>query len=342
MAQNANENSFQPKNREVLRTIALEEHFASPGFFKDPGRMLMERAKQSGNSYFTKLVEDLADLGEKRIADMNAAGIDVQVLTLTAPGVEQLEAAKAIELAREANDFLAEAVHKYPARFIGFATLPMADPPAAADELERAVKDLGFKGGLVNGHARGRYLDDPFFRPVIERAAALDVPLNIHPTAPPQPVIDAYYSGFSSDVVYTLSTNGWGWHIETAVHVLRLIMGGVFDRYPDLQVLIGHLGEALPFMLPRLDRNMPPSMTKLNRTVAAYLRENIYYSFSGFNFLPTFLDLFLQVGADRIVFSTDYPYASMTQARAFFDQLPVCPADKRRIAHGNAEYLLRI
>src|SRR5271157_1028161 len=330
------------ENREPMRTITLEEHFASPGFFEGPGKGLKENAARSGNFRLANIVEDLSDLGEKRIIEMDAGGIDVQVLTLTSPGVEQLGATEAVELSREANDYLADAVQLYPERFAGLATLPTAVPDTAAEELERMVKEHGFKGGVINGHSGGRYLDDHFFWPILERAESLNVPIYIHPTPPPQPVIDAYYAGFSPEVTYGLSTNGWGWHIETAVHVLRLIFGGVFDQFPNLQVIIGHLGEALPFMLPRLDRNMPMAMTKLNRSVAAYLRENVYYTFSGFNFIPTFLDLYLQVGADRIIFSTDYPYASMAEARGFLEHLPVSPADKHRIAHGNAERLLQM
>lgn len=342
MENKANENSFQLENRESMRTITLEEHYASPTFLEGPGRELKEMATRSENLRFTRIIEDLSDLGDKRITEMDAAGIDVQILSLTDPSVQQLDATEAIELAREANDYLADAVQLYPERFAGFATLPTSAPDTAADELERMVKDHGFKGGFIDGHSRGRYLDDNFFWPILERAEALKVPIYIHPTPPPQPVIDTYYSGFSPEVTYALSTNGWGWHIETAVHVLRLIFGGVFDQFPNLQIVIGHLGEALPFMLPRLDRNMPINMTKLHRPVAAYLRENIYYTFSGFNFIPSFLNLFLQVGADRIMFSADYPYSSMAQAHAFLDQLPVSPADKHRIAHGNAERLMQL
>ncbi len=156
-----------------------------------------------------------------------------------------------------------------------------------------------------------------------------------------KPVIEASYTGnYSAEVTDRLSTAGWGWHIETALHTLRLILSGAFDRYPRLQLIIGHLGEALPFMLPRIDRSLPMAMTKLHRPIGAYLRENLYYTISGFNFMPTFLDLFLEVGASRIMLSVDYPHGSMSQALTFLDQLPVTPADKVKIAHGNAELLL--
>jgi hypothetical protein len=139
-----------------------------------------------------------------------------------------------------------------------------------------------------------------------------------------------------------LAASGWGWHIETGLHVIRMILGGVFDRHPKLQIVIGHLGEGLPFMLPRLNKNLPPEMTKLKRRMGEYLRENIHYTFGGFNFPATFLDLLLEVGAGRIMFSVDYPYGSMTEARTFLEQLPVSPSDRERIAHGNADTLFRL
>ena len=323
-----------------MRTITLEEHFASPGFLDGPGRELKAQALKFGRTA-EKIFEQLGDVGEKRISEMDVARIDMQVLSLTSPGTEQIEAADAMALAREANDFLADAVKKNPARFAGFAALPTATPDKAARELERMVRDHRFKGAIINGHNRGRYLDDKFFWPILECAEALNVPIYLHPTPPPRPVIEASYGGFSPIITEMLAGPGWGWHIETAIHVIRLILGGVFDQYSKLQIVIGHMGEALPSMLQRLDV-MPIAMTKLNRPMSAYLRENVHYTFSGFNFMSTFLDLMLQVGVDRIMFSADHPYASMAQARAFLDQLPVSSADRERIAHGNAEHLLGI
>jgi uncharacterized protein len=255
--------------------------------------------------------------------------------------VEQLDPAEAVTLARDTNDTLAQAVRRHPDRLAGFAALPTADPEAASDELQRAVGEHGFKGALINGHSRGRYLDDKFFWPILARAEALGVPLYLHPTPPPPSTITDLYAGnYGPQIAGVLATAAWGWHIDTAIHVLRLILSGAFDLYPDLQLVIGHMGETLPFMLPRLERAMPTQLTNLDRPVSAYLRENVHYTFSGFNWTPAFLDLLLQVGTDRIMFSTDYPYASMTEARSFLDQLPVSPADKERIAHGNAERLL--
>jgi predicted TIM-barrel fold metal-dependent hydrolase len=323
-----------------MRTITLEEHFATEAFLAGPGRKLKEQAERLGGRA-AKLIETLCDLGDKRIAEMDAAGIDVQVLSLTSPGTEQLEAAEAAALARESNNLLAEAARSHPARLAGFATLASADPGFAADEMSRMVLEHGFKGAVINGHQRGRYLDDEFFWPILERAQRLRVPIYLHPTQPPKPVIDASYGGFAPMVSEMLAGPGWGWHIETAVHVLRIILGGGFDRYPELQVVIGHMGEALPFMLSRVDV-MPMAMTKLARPVSAYLRENVHYTFAGFNFTPTFLDLLLQVGVDRIMFSADHPYGSMSEARAFLDRLPVSGADREKIAHLNAGCLLRM
>jgi uncharacterized protein len=332
----------------TMRTIALEEHYATPAFMDGPGRQIRQeaeaaRAHPQVAAGLARLIEQLCDIGEGRVADMDAAGLDLQVLSLTAPGVEQLDAVEAVALARDANDTLAEAVRRHPDRLAGFAALPTPDPEAAAAELQRAVADHGFKGALINGHSRGRYLDDKFFWLILAAVEEAGVPLYLHPTPPPPSTIKDLYAGnYPMEVAGVLATAAWGWHIDTAVHVLRLILSGALDRYPRLQLVIGHLGETLPFMLPRLERALPTELTRLDRPVSAYLRENVHYTFSGFNWTPAFLDLLLQVGADRIMFSTDHPYASMTQAHAFLDRLPVSPADKERIAHGNAERLLRL
>lgn len=324
-----------------MRTIAVEEHFTSPAFLAGPGQAFIKRIQNSG-PHGAKLVAQLSNVGQQRIGEMDAAGIDMQVMSLNAPGVEQAEAAEGIAVAREANDFLAEAINGHRTRFAGLASLPIQAPEQAAEELHRCIRKLGFKGANINGHARGRYLDDGFFSPILECAAALDVPIYLHPTIPPKPVVDALYGGFSPAVTGILSSFGWGWHIETAVHLLRMILGGVFDRHPKLQVIIGHLGEGIPFMLPRLNVSLSPQITKLERPLGDYLRQNVHYTFGGFNFAPTFLNLLLEVGVDRIMFSVDYPYGSMAEARSFLQHLPVAEADRERIAYGNAERLFRL
>ena len=321
-----------------MKTIALEEHFVSPGFLAGPGKEFTEQIRRRGLRG-ERIYEQLQEIGQQRIAEMDAAGIDMQVLSLNAPGIEQAEAAEQFAISVESNDFVAETVAKNATRFAAFASLPTATPDKAAKELDRRVRQQGFKGALINGHTRGRYLDDQFFWPILDCAEALNVPIYLHPTVPPKAVVDASFGGFSPSVTAIFSTSGWGWHIETAIHLLRMILGGIFDRYPNLQIIIGHMGEGIPFMLPRLDSNLPKEVTKLDRPLAAYLRENVFYTFGGFNYPATFVNLLHQAGVERIMFSVDYPYGSMTEARAFLQHLPVSEIDRERIAHGNAEKL---
>jgi hypothetical protein len=328
-----------PQKGSPMRTIALEEHYATPEFMDGPGRDLRAQAQAMAGE---QVIDRLCDIGDGRIAEMDAAGIDLQVLSLSAPGVEQLDPADAIALAREANDHLADAVQRHPTRLAGFAALPTPAPDVAAGELERVVTRYGFKGAMINGHNRGGYLDNEFYWPILERAAALDVPLYLHPTPPPQVVIDAAYAGnYAPDVTGTLATVAWGWHIDTATHVLRLVLSGAFDRYPGLQLIVGHMGEGLSFMLPRIEATLS-RVAKLDRPIGEYFRDNIHYTFAAFNWTPTFLNLLLHVGVDRIMFATDHPYASMTTAQTFLHRLPVSPGDRHRIAHANAERLLRL
>lgn len=316
-----------------MRTIALEEHYATTEFLAGPGRWLALR---------TGIAEPIRDLGDGRIAAMDDAGVDVAVLSLAAPGVEQLDGPEAVRLARECNDELAAACTRYPDRLAGFAALPISAPEAAAAELERAVRRHGFVGAAINGHSRGRYLDDRFFDPVLSRAAELHVPIYLHPTMPPAAVIEASYAGFSPEVTFALSTVGWGWHINTATHVLRLILGGVFDRYPELQLVIGHMGEAMSFMLPRFDATLKPELTGLQHPVSTYLRHNVNYTFANFNDEATYANLVAQVGLGRVCFSADYPFGSMRAARAFLDGLPLRDDDRALVSHVNAERLLHL
>jgi predicted TIM-barrel fold metal-dependent hydrolase len=316
-----------------MRTIALEEHYATAGFLRGPGGWL---ASRSG------IIEPISDLGDGRIAAMDEAGVDLAVLSLAAPGVEQLDGPEAVVLARECNDELAAAVGRYPDRLAGFAALPISAPDEAADELDRAVRQLGFVGAVINGHSQGRYLDNPFFDPILNRAATLEIPIYLHPTIPPAGVIESSYAGFADKVTFALATVGWGWHINTATHVLRMILGGVFDRYPALQVIIGHMGEGTSFMLPRFDATLKPELTGLQHPVSSYLRQNFHYTFANFNDVPTYANLVAQVGIDRVAFSADYPFGSMKAARAFLDNLPLTHDERASISHRNAEKLLGV
>lgn len=314
-----------------MRTIALEEHYATESFLNGPGAWLSSRAG---------IVEPIADLGDGRIAAMDDGGIDMAILSLAAPGVEQLDATEAVGLACACNDELAAAIGRHPDRLAGFAALPVSAPDEAAAELRRAVRELGFLGAMINGHSQGRYLDDPFFDPIFAQVAELNVPIYLHPTVPPAGVIESSYAGFAPEVSFALATVGWGWHINTATHALRIILGGVFDRYPSLQIVIGHMGEATSFMLPRFDATLKPELTGLRKPVSSYLRENFHYTFANFNDAATFANLVAQVGIGRVCFSADYPFGSMGASREFLDGLPLSRDDRARISHRNAEQLL--
>jgi hypothetical protein len=309
---------------------------------KGPGQVY--HSNKMPTNPVAQMLDTLCEVGEKRIAAMDAAGIDMQVLSLTSPGTEQLSATEAISLAKEANDFIAAAIKRFPKRFTAFAALPMIDPIAAVAELDYRVNEQGFKGALINGHIMGRYLDDAFFSPVLERAELLGVPLYIHPTRSPQGVLDTWYKGLSPEMMDLISGGAWGWHIETALHIIRLMAGGVFDRYPKLQIIVGHLGESLSFMLLRqsLSKKMTSGKIGIERPFSAYLRENVHYTFSGFDMTPAFMNLFLEVGISRIMFSTDFPFSSMQKATQFLEHLPICPGDKEKIAWENAACLLKI
>ncbi|WP_449462240.1 amidohydrolase family protein [Tardisphaera miroshnichenkoae] len=320
----------------LQKVIALEEHFTPPDDILEKFKGAIPKRPNG----FSQFVDKLAEIGPMRISEMDQAGIDIQVLS-TSPGIEQMNPDDAVSFSVQVNDYVAKAIETYPSRLAAFAALPTPSPEKAADELERTVKQYGFKGGFISGHSRGRYLDDPFFDPILERAEELAVPIYLHPAIPPQQVLEAYYSkGLNPEVAFTLSTSGFGWHIETAIHVLRMILGGAFDRHPKLQLIVGHLGETLPFMMDRLDRRLPVEATGLQRPISSYLRENVSYTISGFNFTSVFLTLYLQVGAERIMFSTDYPYSSMAEATQFLEDLPISEADKQKIAHLNAEKLM--
>jgi predicted TIM-barrel fold metal-dependent hydrolase len=289
---------------------------------------------------------------------MDEAGIDVQILSHATPSAEGLEPSLSRELTKQANDTVAAVVSKHPDRFLGFATLPMVDPAAAARELERTVRNLGFVGALINGHVNGRYLDDKFFWPVFECAEALGVPIYLHPQMPPKPVIDAYYSGFAPNVSGFLSIAGLGWHIDTGIHCIRLILGGVFDRFPALQIITGHHFEALGWMAWRTDYGLPPGRNGgLKRTVKEYLRENFYGGILCGEYMnqepgamdkswslsyQAYLSMANTIGIDRVLFTTDHPYGSMKAARAFFEQMPNNANDKEKIAHLDAERLLSV
>jgi uncharacterized protein len=339
-----------------MKTIAIEEHFKLPAIIEANAEGAQERAfKLFGSTgiYTTgsegEVPAGVLDLGSKRLAAMDAGGIDFQVLSLNQPATENLEPNLAAKLATQANDKIAAAVTANPNRFAGFATLPMPDPKAAASELDRTVSKLGFVGALIHGHINGRYLDDQFFWPVFERAETLGAPIYLHPKRPPQAVSDACYGGFAPMVSEILSTTGWGWHIDTGLHMLRLILGGVFDRFPKLQFIIGHMGEALPSMIWRANSELSPATGYLKRRVIDYFTQNVHVTTSGYYAIhdgafdyAAFIGLLHAIGIERILFAVDHPYSDNRACRRFLDNLPISPGDKEKIAHLNAERLLKL
>ena len=279
----------------------------------------------------------LAEIGDERLAAMDAGGSDVQVLSLTAPGLQNLEPADAIALQRTVNDLLADTVRDRPDRFQAFATLATPAPEAAATELERAVTRLGLAGAMVFGRTRDHHLDAPEFRPLLETAAALRAPLYIHPQSPPTTVREAYYAGLGDQLDAALATHGIGWHYDCGVEVLRLILAGVFDRFPDLQVIVGHWGELMMFFLDRIDTNLT-ELAGLDRPVSDYLRTNVFVTPSGILSHKYLRWAVETIGAERIPFAADYPFVPLTTgARTYLDTAPLEPADRAAIGSANWE-----
>jgi predicted TIM-barrel fold metal-dependent hydrolase len=329
-----------------MRIVALEEHFTAPRIVAGISPAAIARRGFPGPDFVwaqsTKRNE-LADLGDARLADMDASGITTQVLSVAGPGADLVPGQKGIDLARAYNDVLAEACARHPTRYRGFAHLPLLSPDAAADELQRTVKELGFHGVLVNGATDGRFLDDPVFEPILEQAEKLDVPIYLHPGIPTEPVRNAYYDNLPGNFSFTLALSAWGWHADTAIHTLRLALSGMLDRHPGLKIIIGHMGEALPFMLDRIDETTAAAAkTHLRRSVRQTILDQVWITTSGFFTMVPFMAALMSFGVDRIMFSVDYPFASNARARAFLDALPVSLADRAKIAHGNADRLLRL
>jgi predicted TIM-barrel fold metal-dependent hydrolase len=327
-----------------MRIVALEEHFTVPELIGriEPATI---RARGFPGPDIRPLAKarsaDLAEVGPERLARMDEAGISLQVLSAVGPGADLLDPTRGIALARDYNNRLKQIVNERPDRFAGFAHLPMTAPDAAADELERAVRELGFCGALVNGTTEGRFLDDPMYAPLLARAEQLDVPIYLHPGIPPEAVRKAYYDGLPGGTGFVLSTAGWGWHAETAVHVLRLVLSGTLERHRGLKLIIGHMGEGLPAMMARCDNTLGGEVsTYLDRGVSETILDQVWITTSGFFTLAPFMAALMTFGADRILFSVDYPFARNDVGTRFLDTLPVSPADKLKIAHANADRLL--
>jgi uncharacterized protein len=322
-----------------MRTITLEEHVSTSAFLQ---AVDAHSQRDLANEYMRRVREKLVDLGAGRLADMDAAGIDMQVLSLAGGDMDRLESATASSLARDVNDALATAVEAHPERFAAFATVNLQDPASAASELDRCIRRLRFAGVMVNGTTRGAFLDDPRFLPFWEAAHDLEVPVYLHPAPPPEPVRAAYFGDLPPVLGFMLSTAGWGWHVETGMHALRLMVSGLFERLPGLQIIIGHMGEDLPYSLARADAVLSRARGQASRSIAEIFHQHFHITTSGYFTLPPLLCALEVVGADRILFSIDYPFSSTETGRRFLDSWPLNPADLHKMAHGNAERLLKL
>ncbi len=322
----------------MTKLIALEEHFLTPAI---RAAWAASAIGQDGTAGFDQgeIEARLDELGPPRLALMDESGVDVQVLSVTTPALHNLEPAESVPLARQTNDLLAATIARYPARFQGFATLPTAAPAEVGPELERCVTQLGFKGAMLCGRTSAKNLDHPDFLPLFETAARLGVPLYIHPQIPQQVVRDVYYAGLGEAVDTALATFGIGWHYEAGMQFVRLVLAGVFDKYPTLQIVLGHWGEVVLFYLERL--NALARVATLQRPVAEYFQQNLYVTPSGMwsqSYLQRALEI---VGPERILFSTDYPYQYKPgrQARSFLEAAALSADQKELFAHGNWERL---
>jgi 5-carboxyvanillate decarboxylase len=336
--------------------IATEEAFAPPeildryrvllqdGSYNDPGfRSLCGFYLGNPSPRIREVIARMTDLGDLRISDMDATGIARQILSLTSPGVQVFETGDAVALARSSNDFMVDAIRRHPDRFSGLAAIAPQDPQAAAKELERGVRTLGLKGAIINSHTRGEYLDDEKFWPIFEAAEALDVPVYIHPNTPSAAMIGPFLERGLDGAIF-------GFAVETGLHILRLIISGVFDRFPKLTIVIGHLGESLPFSLFRIDfmhnrmvgANRYASVKKLQRKPSEYFRENIYITTSGLAWEPPILYSQNVLGVDRVMYAMDYPYQFVPEEVAVTDNLPISDADKKRLYQTNAERVFKL
>ena len=314
------------------QVIALEEHYFDAEVRTHVGGLDATNAP--------RIVERLDDLGALRLKEMDENGIDIQVLSHANPSLQKLDAATAVPLAVRVNDRLHEAVQRHPDRFAAFAALPTADPKAAADELERTVTRLGFKGAMIHGLTNGVFHDDKRFWPIFERARALDVPLYVHPAAPHSAVVDAYYKDYVKDFPAILNA-AWGFTVETATQGIRLVLSGVFDAYPDLKIILGHMGEGLPFLLWRIDHALSRPG---NRRIAfrEQFSQHFYITTSGNFSTPALLCSMMELGVDRILFSVDWPFVQNVPGTKWMSELQLSAEDKTKILSGNAKRLLKM
>jgi predicted TIM-barrel fold metal-dependent hydrolase len=326
-----------------MRVVTLEEHITFPELVNKIPQEARNSHYLSKSPMIQRMAQKLADVDGDRLQSMDENGITTQVLSVAGEGADLLDAEHGPAFAKEYNDTIAAKIASYPERFKAFAHLPMTNPEAAADELERTVKAYNFCGALINGLTNNEFLDDAKYAPIFERAEQLGVPIYLHPGLPPKAVFDAYYSNLPKQAGAFLSIAGWGWHSETALHVLRLIVSGTLDKYPKLKLIIGHMGEMLPMMMVRSDKMFGIDQGGVNqRSIIQTLREQVYITTSGLFTQPPLQIAIDTFGIDKILFSVDYPFSGNELGKQFLSDIKLNADDIEKIAHGNADGLLKL
>lgn len=335
-----------------MKIITLEEHYtdqrimdANNAFNKNQPKLSPEWAEAMKFLMSRAFPgEELLDFEEKRIPYMDRQQINMQVLSYTSPVSDMVPAKEAVKLCRFANDITKQHMDEHPDRFLGFATLPMADSKAAAEELERCVKKLGFCGVLLAGRYKGRFYNEAEFFPIFEKAAELDVPVSFHPAFIPMEVQEAYYmsDAYSFVVGSELASAGYGWHSEVGIQIMRLILSGIFDQLPNLKFISGHWGETIPAFLDRMDIILDQELTGLKKKVSEYYKEHVYITPSGIMSVDQLEYIVRLMGADHVLYAVDYPYMKPENVYEFLMESSLTEEQKELIAHENAERLLHL
>jgi 5-carboxyvanillate decarboxylase len=331
------------------RLLAVEEAFAPKEYFEKYlklTRLIDTPVSSYLKMYYGKseVIEQLTNM-DVRLAEMDRHRVDMHVLSITAPGVQAFDADLGSDLAILANDKLASIVRQHPARFAGLAAVAPQSPERCAREIKRAITELGLKGIIINSHTHGEFLDDPKFAPILESAVAHDAPIYLHPNFPADSMIEPYTR-------YGMMGALWGFQAECSLHVVRMILGGVFDRYPQLKIVLGHLGEGLPYWLGRLDNRYQNilkrgglkllGMNRLERLPSEYFRTNFFVTTSGMASIPPLLYCIDLLGPDRVLFAIDFPFEQTEEAVSFIRNAPLSPEIMRKVTHQNAERIFRI
>jgi predicted TIM-barrel fold metal-dependent hydrolase len=331
------------KHRFNMRIVTLEEHISFPEMSDKIPKGALAGFGQS--EAMQRLAPKLADITDERLKSMDATGVTMQVLSVDSSGANLLSAEDGPAFATQYNDLIAERITGFENRFTAFAHLPMTAPLAAADELERAVTEYNFRGAMIRGLTQDQFLDHPKFAPIFERAEKLDVPIYLHPGLPPKGVADIYYSGLPnhSGMAESIGCYGWGWHSETAIHVLRLLYAGIFDMYPKLNLIIGHMGEMLPMMMARSERAFKPGNGGANqRTLTDTFHQQVHITTSGFFTQPPLKIALDTFGIDNMMFSVDYPFSTNEMGIEFLNAIELPDEQIAKLAHGNADKLLKL